>query len=287
MFNINPTTFEVPSCSLKSASTSVVYVVIYRPGSGPVSDQFFEELTALLEIVATNRCQVIVAGDFNIHVNDLADRHAVRLSELLASLDLQQSVKQPTHGDVKHGNTLDLVITRSDGLPSCCTVDPPNIVSDHGLVVCQFRPSLLPSSGWSALVSRGGRYLGAFSRDVRSSALCGSSDELRQMTSADLFDVYDGTLRQIADAHAPAFTTVRRIRRLSPWFDCDCRQARRKSRLLERRYRRSKSDPDRTAWVTQAHTVQAEGECLLEPSHRQQRRKLERIVAITGEHSPT
>ena len=32
-----------------------------------------------------------------------------------------------------------------------------------------------------------------------------------------------------------------RIRRLSVWFDSDCRRARRKTRLLERRYRRSKA----------------------------------------------
>ena len=56
---------------------------------------------------------------------------------------------------------------------------------------------------------------------------------LRCMTTAELFDVYDGTLRQIADTHAPASSTVRRLRRLSPWFDKDCRQARCKSRLFE------------------------------------------------------
>ena len=95
----------------------------------------------------------------------------------------------------------------------------------------------------------------AFSRDLRSSALCVSPDELRQMTADELFDVYNGTLRQLADVRAPAFTTVQRIRRLSPWFDYDCRQARRKSRLLERRYRRSNSDPDRTAWVTQVRAM--------------------------------
>ena len=83
----------------------------------------------------------------------------------------------------------------------------------------------------------------AFSRDLRSSALCVSPDELRLMTAAELFDVFDGTLRQLADVHAPAFTTVQRIRRLSPWFDYDCRQARRKSRLLERIWVRHSEGP--------------------------------------------
>jgi len=254
--DINPTTFEVLCCSLRSASTSVVYVVVYRPGSESVSDQFFEELTTLLEIVATFRRQVIVAGDFNIHVNDPADRHAVRLSELLASLDLQQVVKQPTHGDVRNGNTLDLVITRSDGLPSSCTVDPPNMISDHGLVVCQF-PTIPFAVRWVERTCRPWRKVNreAFNNSLRSSVLCACRDKTRQMTASELFDVYDGTLRQIADTHAPASTSVRQIRRLSPWFDYDCRQARRKSRLLERRYRRSNSDPDRTAWVIQVRAM--------------------------------
>ena len=104
-------------------------------------------------------------------------------------------------------------------------------------------------------------------------------------------DVYEGTLRHIADVHAPAFTTVRRIRRLSPWFDCDCRQTRRKSRLLERRYRRSRSDPDRTAWVIQVremHTLYKQKQnaywCRRIADNAGNSKK---IVAITGEHSPT
>ena len=36
----------------------------------------------------------------------------------------------------------------------------------------------------------------------------------------------DATLRQIADEHAPASTTTRRIKPLSRWFDSDCRKSR-------------------------------------------------------------
>ena len=94
-------------------------------------------------------------------------------------------------------------------------------------------------------------------RALASSALCANEDQLRRITAVELFDVYDSTLRQIADAHAPASTSVRRIRRLSPWFDDECRQARRKSRLFERHYRRSKSDEDRAAWVGQVRAMHA------------------------------
>jgi len=75
--DVKPTTFEVLCCSLKSASVTVVYVVIYRPGNEQVTELFFEEFTALLEIVATFRCQVIVTGDFNMSMTQLTGTPSV------------------------------------------------------------------------------------------------------------------------------------------------------------------------------------------------------------------
>ena len=96
----------------------------------------------------------------------------------------------------------------------------------------------------------------AFNSALLSSPLCAcSEDELHHVTSTELFDVYDATLRRIADDHAPASTTVQRIRPLSQWFDGDCRMSRRKTRQLERRYRRSFSDADRAAWIAQVKSM--------------------------------
>ena len=53
VLDVKPTTFEVLGCTLRSASVAAVYVVIYRPSTLPLSDTFFDELTSLLEIVAT------------------------------------------------------------------------------------------------------------------------------------------------------------------------------------------------------------------------------------------
>ena len=128
----------VLGCSLRSASTAVVHIAIYRPGSAKPTKLFFDELTRLLEIVVTYRTQIVITGDFNVHVNDPDDCHARQLAELLESFDLLQSVSQPTH---REGNTLDLVITRPDNQPLSCSVDPPKILSDHALIVCKF-PSI-------------------------------------------------------------------------------------------------------------------------------------------------
>jgi len=92
----------------------------------------------LLEIVAKYRCQIVVSGDFNIHVNNNVnngDRHAQRLAAILESFDLMKALTGPTH---LNGNTLDLIVTRRDCQPVSCIVQPPGVISDHSLVICRF-----------------------------------------------------------------------------------------------------------------------------------------------------
>ena len=104
-----PTTFESTCFSVTRSSNTVVVLLIHRPSTTPITDTFFIELSNYLEVVALYKCQIIVAGDLNIHVERRAsDLHAVKLHELLDSFDCVQHFPHiPTHRD---GGTLDLVI---------------------------------------------------------------------------------------------------------------------------------------------------------------------------------
>jgi len=66
--------------------------------------------SAVLELLAVYGCPVVVCGDFNIHVDQRDDVHAVRLASLylLQSFGCVQHVAEPTHNA---GHILDLVIT--------------------------------------------------------------------------------------------------------------------------------------------------------------------------------
>ena len=159
----------------------------------------------------------------------------------------------PTHWQ---GNTLDLVIRRSDGRPTTCLVDPPKVISDHALIVCQFpaipfvvRQVYRSVRPWKQIDRE------AFGKSLKVSALCADLKELRRRTVDEPFNSYDDTLRRLADYYAPATTRPHRTRRLSVWFDEDCRSSRRRTRLLERRYRKSKTDADRTAWIAQVQIM--------------------------------
>ena len=47
--NSTPTTFEITVTKLSSVRTNFIFVVIYRPGSIPVSDLFFTDSRNLME----------------------------------------------------------------------------------------------------------------------------------------------------------------------------------------------------------------------------------------------
>ena len=104
--------FESLCFSISSCSTTVVVLLLYRPGSETVTYEFFVELTKYLESLALMKCQIVVAGDFNIHTERPNDNASVKLQDILSSFDcLQHMPATPTHRD---GGTLDLVITKSE-----------------------------------------------------------------------------------------------------------------------------------------------------------------------------
>lgn len=78
-------------------------------------------------------------------------------------------------------------------------------------------------------------------------------------THSNLVALYDKTLTDLLDRHAPVTTkTVRRRPRTDPWFDDDCRKAKRAARRLERRYKRHRSEFSHSVWLQalrRAHNV--------------------------------
>lgn len=60
--------------------------------------------------MATASGELLVVGDFNLHVDSSCDVNAVHFGDLIASFDLKQWVTGPTHTS---GHTLNLIITRN------------------------------------------------------------------------------------------------------------------------------------------------------------------------------
>ncbi|ESO04037.1 hypothetical protein HELRODRAFT_173108 [Helobdella robusta] len=128
-------TFEAICFKLTLRKTLVIFLVIYRPGSAPPAKLFFEELILVLEQITLLCCSIVVAGNFNIHVETSSDIYATALADIFSSFDLVNRINQPTH---VLGGTLDLIVTSDGFLLEDILVYPSGIYSDHGLVTGQF-----------------------------------------------------------------------------------------------------------------------------------------------------
>jgi hypothetical protein len=95
-----------------------------------------------------------------------------------------------------------------------------------------------------------------FRDSLTSSILCDVDSYTAQLDVNSLTDVYNVTLEKLLDVHAPRTKVTCRVRRRSdPWYDRDCRAAKRRARKLERRHKRWNSDHSRSVWVQSLQTV--------------------------------
>lgn len=240
--------FEYVCVSISTPRGPVTVVVIYRPGSVAPDATFIQEFSSMLEVLATYNSQLVIAGDLNIHFEDPTNNDTIQVNRILSSFALTQHVVHPTHN---RGGILDVIITRSDCCITDLRVDPPAL-SDHGPVFCAI-PFAIPAApvftsrqvrGWNKLDHD------TFRAALQSGPLCQDVDSYRGMSAEQLFQLYDDTLRTTLDEFIPRHEVKSRSSYSTPWFDDECRSTKRRVRLLERRFRRTRSDTDRLAWIT-------------------------------------
>ena len=106
------TSFEFSHWMVEFQSRRLQIIIIYRSPysrNHPVTTSvFFADFSSFLENIMSS-VPLLIAGDFNIHVEVPGNAERVCFKELLESTGLQQHVNEPTH---ESGHTLDLIITR-------------------------------------------------------------------------------------------------------------------------------------------------------------------------------
>ena len=229
-----PTTFEIVCTKVVAGTSSCVAAVIYRPGSQTVSQLFFTELRDVMDRLATFAEPVVIVGDINIRLDRPADPHAVTLTDDLAMYGYRNRVTSPTHIG---GGLLDVVITRDDlPLPTVKVLDVD--LSDHHLLYWRL-PLQRPCPTYVTVTNRPWRRLDldTFRARLISSSLC-TPDAWRELHVDAMAQLYDDELTMILDQLIPVRTLRQRRRVSDPWFDDDCRVAKRCVRYFEREARR-------------------------------------------------
>ena len=242
--------FEHMECVLDSSSSGRLRLVsVYRSCTARLSNlkNFLEEFDEYLDNLTNLPGKLIIAGDFNIHVENTCDPDSVKFATIIRNHGLVQHVQSSTH---IHGGTLDLVLTRENGADSLevCDVrcEPTVTSSDHYLV--SFTCSFTHQRGPQRIIKTGRKIkeidIDCFKNDLLHSDINNPEKFVDCESAATL---YHQELRRILDTHAPLLEF-----NVSPgqskWMNTACQAARTKRRKTERDHKRLN-----TEWTKKAY----------------------------------
>src|SRR6218665_2216484 len=175
-----------------------------------------------------------ITGDMNVNLEQALDPEAVKYSTILSTYNFRQHVKTSTH---RSGSLLDHVITPESAFPPDVLITDVGL-SDHMLLSWSINMTP-PSPTYVTITRRKWQHFdaGAFLAELSKSELCADSEPATDI-SADvdhLAAMFNSEIIGLLAKHAPvAEFTVRECAH-QPWFDSECREARRKARRLVRR----------------------------------------------------
>ncbi|XP_067307647.1 uncharacterized protein [Pseudorasbora parva] len=135
------TTFEYVAAALKHDKweKDILFINVYHPPESPKNHQkffdFIAEFHALLKMACSLYTSIIVAGDFNIHVENIDFLRPIIFRLNCQIYDFNRDPKLPTH---KNGGILDLVLGRDVDIFHVQVRD--DKISDHFTVYFRTRP---------------------------------------------------------------------------------------------------------------------------------------------------
>ncbi|ELT91248.1 hypothetical protein CAPTEDRAFT_214477 [Capitella teleta] len=215
-------------------------VVMYRLPSSS-TQAFFDEFDDLLEHLVMNSGQLLIIGDFDIHIDNAECTNSRNFMDLIHSYGLDQHVNTPTH---RSGHTLDLAMTlRIDPHPHVTALDL--TLSDHYAIVC-FIDIQTPTQTSQPITYRSLKKIDCaqFIGDIIQSSLPQRTDLITHNTDTQLYvDLYDDVLSGLLDKHAPVKTGILPSQTKSPWYTDELRLLKQERRLCERRWMKTGLQP--------------------------------------------
>ena len=252
--------FEHIECTLKSSSSEFLRIIcIYRPGTGLHSkvSEFCEDFDDYLNNIMKKHGKILIAGDFNIHLEDANHPDTVRFLSVINQHSLKQHVNEPTHIG---GGTIDLVLTRdliNERLDiGDIQVFITNSSSDHFLIKfpCRFIHSKITEKRKVSGRKVGDINLENFKHDLMTSDL---NDSNKFINVDHATNLYNCELSRLLNKHAPLIEF--QIREGQPdWLDTQCQKAKKHRRKCERLNKKENTEASRIAYATackQAATV--------------------------------
>ena len=181
---------------------------------------------------------MILAGDFNLHVNDENDTDASIFIDTIEAMGPQQHVIYPSH---KSDNILDLVFTEL--ITQIQIVDLPcgTFLSDHCTV--EFITTIPRDEPKTKTIRY--RKLRNINPEDMMKDIDAMQDRIQVEDLTDIINSFESVLKDALDKHVPAITKTLMTRKSNPWFTDEIRSQKRLLRKMEWIYHRSKTN---TSW---------------------------------------
>ena len=239
---------EYIASTVKCLNASFRLLSIYRPTPSsrvkrPIS-VFFQNFEDLLEKNNLISQQLLIVGDFNIHVDIPSDHNAKGLNSIINSWGLTQHVQVPTH---VNEHTLDLIISRSAKFLTDIHTD--QFLSDHCSILCKLQIDR-PASELKQVTYRKYMHIDieSFKADLHHSLMGHDLGKLDINASTSL---YNSTISDIVDKHAPQQHRQIRVRTRPLGLSPEIVLEKRKRRKLEKVWRSTKTSNDRRKFTEQ------------------------------------
>ncbi|XP_063960265.1 uncharacterized protein LOC135155265 [Lytechinus pictus] len=224
-------------------------IALYRPPASKKNKTplgtFFKEFSSLLEILLSSPQRLIIAGDFNIHIEKSNRAEVLNFLDILRMSKLRNHITCSTH---MAGHTLDLVISRDDDSLVSSVKSTQSLPSDHSAIICRLN-TLKPNPVKRHITARNLKdiEMDKFCLDITSSNLY--SDGTPVSNPEQLMELYDKELRRILDDHAPTKENDVILRPHAPWYTKSLRRAKQERRRKERRADKTKLTVDKESYL--------------------------------------
>ena len=208
--------FEYAIWGLQHKGIKMTIIVIYRPPfstiNQPTIQSFFEEFTDWMATKSNEYSNIIVLGDFNIHINNDQDVDANRFKDIMEALGLQQHVSFSTH---RCSNTLDHIYTELGSTVIINYCREGSVLSDHTAVICR---TIIQREN-VARIEVSDRKINKIDLDELSQDIKFDASYYNNNTIDELVFALDKTLKEALDKHAPEVHRIVTVRQKTPWFN--------------------------------------------------------------------
>ena len=219
---------EYAKWKVASANSFLNILGVNRPPDSSIP-QFLDNFTELLVDIVASNTNLVILGDFNIHVNYVNDPNASIFLDIMTALGLKQHVRGPTH---KSGNCLDLIFTEEMSTTKQIKCSQSLSVSDHNSIWCILN---IPKEDCT---HKEVTYRKLSEIDLAQLVDNMSLEMIKEENLDDMVAMLEENFSTALNNQAPEVTKVIKVRKKKPWFGNELKLQKRKVLRREKVFRK-------------------------------------------------